>query len=112
MPVRLLALLLGLLFLAQAAELRAQPATAASLRAHALYGPPMPSPDADAPQADRWLSFDKVQHVTVSLTWTLGSQYVLVSKLDLSEGAALPLAVVSAAAAGLGKELLDLHLEE
>lgn len=56
---------------------------------------------------DRWLAFDKVQHLTFSFLWTLGTQYVAVNKIALSEHRALPLSITSSAAAGLGKEIYD-----
>lgn len=59
---------------------------------------------------DRWLAFDKVQHVTFSFLWVLGSQYALVNKFDRSEHQALPLSIASSASAGLAKEFYDLHI--
>lgn len=57
---------------------------------------------------DRWLGFDKVQHLTVSFLWTLGTQYTLVNKGLLRERRALPLSIGSSAVAGIGKEYYDL----
>jgi uncharacterized protein YfiM (DUF2279 family) len=57
--------------------------------------------------SDPWLGFDKVQHLTFSFLWTLGSQYILVNKLDWSEDDALPLSIGSSALVGLSKELYD-----
>ena len=56
---------------------------------------------------DPWLGFDKVQHAAFSFLWTLGSQYTLVNKMDLSEGRALPFSMGSGAAVGLAKEVYD-----
>ncbi len=59
---------------------------------------------------DRWLGFDKVQHVTFSFLWTLGTQYVAVNKGRFSEAQALPLSIGTSAALGLSKELYDRHI--
>jgi hypothetical protein len=59
---------------------------------------------------DPWLAFDKVQHVTFSFLFTLGSQYALVNKADLSERNALPLSIGISASVGLAKELYDWQL--
>ena len=56
---------------------------------------------------DPWLGFDKVQHTTFSFLWTLGSQYTLVNKIDVSEARALPVSMTSGAFVGLAKEVYD-----
>lgn len=56
---------------------------------------------------DPWLGFDKVQHFTFSFLATLGGQYTLVNKLDVSEGRAWPVAASGSAAVGLLKEWYD-----
>ncbi len=56
---------------------------------------------------DRWLEFDKAQHVAFSFLWTLSSQYTLVNKFDVSERHALPFSVGSGVLLGLSKELYD-----
>ena len=56
---------------------------------------------------DAWLGFDKAQHAAFSFLWTLGSQYTLVNKIDVSEGRALPFSVGSGAVLGLAKEVYD-----
>ena len=58
---------------------------------------------------DSWFGFDKVQHVSFSFLWTIGTQYVVVNKGRLSEPQALPISVSTSAALGLSKELYDLH---
>lgn len=56
---------------------------------------------------DDWLARDKAMHVGASFLITLSSQYVLESKLELTEGEALPLAATSALSAGVLKEVMD-----
>ncbi|MFQ6616195.1 MAG: hypothetical protein ACE5HZ_05435 [Fidelibacterota bacterium] len=56
---------------------------------------------------DRWLAFDKVQHVTFSFLWVLSTQYVAVNKFHLTEEEAFPVSVTSAAVTGLLKEIRD-----
>lgn len=58
-------------------------------------------------QADLWLAYDKVQHVTFSFLWTLSSQYALEQKAGWRSGQAWPLAAGTSAAMGLAKELYD-----
>lgn len=60
-----------------------------------------------APSRDPWLGLDKVQHATFGFLWTLGSQYVLVNKIDVSERRALPFSLASSALVGLSKEVYD-----
>lgn len=59
------------------------------------------------PPQDAWLSMDKAQHVVISFLWTLGTQYTLVNKVNLSEQQALPWSIGSSALAGLTKEAFD-----
>ncbi|GIV57138.1 MAG: hypothetical protein KatS3mg042_0051 [Rhodothermaceae bacterium] len=59
------------------------------------------------PAPDRWLAFDKAQHLTFSFLGTLSSQYVLVNKAGWAERDALPASISMTAALGLGKELYD-----
>ena len=61
----------------------------------------------EASEADPWLGYDKVQHVTFSFLWTLSGQYVLEQKAGWRTGRAWPLAAGTAAAVGLAKELYD-----
>lgn len=56
---------------------------------------------------DPWLGFDKAQHAAFSFLWTLGSQYTLVNKIDISERRALPFSMGSGAILGLAKEVYD-----
>ena len=56
---------------------------------------------------DPWTGFDKVQHMTFSFLWVLGSQYVLVNKAGWVEQHALPYSVGLTATLGLAKELYD-----
>lgn len=60
-----------------------------------------------APARDRWLAVDKVQHVTFSFLWTLGSQYVLTNKAGWSERRALPWSAGGSVSIGVSKEVLD-----
>lgn len=85
--------------------------SATSLRATLLFAPaPAGTPPAPEQANDPWLGFDKVQHATFSFLWTLGSQYTLVNKINLTEGEALPVSIGSAAIVGLSKELYDEHV--
>lgn len=56
---------------------------------------------------DRWLAYDKALHFGASFLLTLSSQYVFTAKFGYSEGSALPLSILSTAAAGVAKELYD-----
>ncbi|MEM6785664.1 MAG: hypothetical protein AAF624_18235 [Bacteroidota bacterium] len=56
---------------------------------------------------DPWLGRDKALHAGASFLLTLSGQYVLVSKLDATEGEAWPLAATGALAVGLLKEVAD-----
>lgn len=56
---------------------------------------------------DEWLARDKALHAGASFLLTLSSQYVWETKLELTEGEALPLAVTSALSLGLFKEVMD-----
>ena len=70
-------------------------------------GTSFPAGSFEGRGSDPWLAFDKVQHLTFSFLWTLGSQYALVNKVDVSEGGALPVSIASSAAVGLAKEYYD-----
>jgi uncharacterized protein YfiM (DUF2279 family) len=61
----------------------------------------------DAVPRDRWWAMDKAKHLGGSFLWTLSTQYVLVSKADVSELRALPWSVASGAAIGVAKEAYD-----
>lgn len=56
---------------------------------------------------DDWLGRDKVLHAGFSFLFALSSQYVLTSKLDMSEGGALPASAGVTLALGLAKEVAD-----
>ncbi len=88
---------------AQPAPLRPPLPSAQALAASAAPLPPV----AYAPAEDRWWARDKLQHLTFSFLWTLGTQYVLVEKAGRSNEAALPASAASGAAVGLSKELFD-----
>ncbi len=62
---------------------------------------------AFTPAHDQWTGFDKVQHLTFSLLWVLGSQYVLVNKAGIGEHRAIPISAGTTAALGLAKEIYD-----
>lgn len=83
----------------------AESAASRFMRETAHYGEPF----YDTTE-DRWLGFDKVQHVTFSFLWTLGTQYVAVNKGRFSEAQALPLSIGTSAAIGVSKELYDRHV--
>jgi uncharacterized protein YfiM (DUF2279 family) len=57
--------------------------------------------------SSEWASFDKVQHVTFSFLLTLGTQYTLVNKLDVSTRPATPLSAATGVSVGVAKELYD-----
>lgn len=59
---------------------------------------------------DRWIAFDKVQHLTFSFLWTLGTQYVVVNKGLTSEERGLPISITSSALVGVAKEVYDLRI--
>ncbi|MFQ5571877.1 MAG: hypothetical protein ACE5G0_19535, partial [Rhodothermales bacterium] len=111
---------MGLLILVCVAPVHAQstnvrlpgPASAVFVRAAIVYSlprlplsaplaPPRETPAGlsalKAPSRDPWLGLDKVQHATFGFLWTLGSQYVLVNKIDVSERRALPFSLASSA---------------
>ena len=56
---------------------------------------------------DPWLGFDKAQHAAFSFLLTLGNQYTLVNKIDVSERRALPVSMTGTAVVGLAKEVYD-----
>lgn len=56
---------------------------------------------------DPWIGWDKVQHVTFSFLFTVGSQYALVNKAGMGERDALPVSMGVSGAIGLAKELND-----
>ncbi len=58
-------------------------------------------------QVDEWVAIDKVQHFMYSAFVSLGTQYALVNKFQMSETAALPLSSLLSFSAGLIKELND-----
>ncbi len=60
--------------------------------------------------SERWIAFDKAQHVAFSFLWTLGTQYTLVEKADISNRHALPFSMAGSAALGIAKELYDWRL--
>lgn len=62
---------------------------------------------ADTALADPWLGRDKVLHAAGSFLLTLSAQYVLTSKLDTDEGAAVPIAAGAAFSLGFAKEVAD-----
>ena len=58
-------------------------------------------------QMDKWFAIDKVQHFMYSTFVSLGTQYVLVNKIQMDENAALPLSSFLSFSAGLIKEIND-----
>ena len=81
------------------------------LRNRALYNRPglvtQESFLATASQPSKWASFDKLQHVTFSFLMTIGAQYTLVEKFDVSSASAMPVSAGSSLAVGVAKELYD-----
>ena len=60
-----------------------------------------------AERVDKWFGIDKLQHFSYSCLISLGCQYVLVNKKDISESDALPISTALSFSAGLSKELND-----
>ena len=58
-------------------------------------------------RVDKWFAIDKLQHFSYSCLISLGCQYVLVNKKDISESDALPMSTALSFSAGLSKELND-----
>ena len=56
---------------------------------------------------DEWIAIDKVQHFMYSAFVSLGTQYVLVNKIQMDEKGALPLSSLLSFSAGLLKEVDD-----
>tara|TARA_A100001388_G_C28460611_1_gene353033 strand:- start:126 stop:515 length:390 start_codon:yes stop_codon:yes gene_type:complete len=62
-------------------------------------------------QVDEWLAIDKVQHFMYSAFVSLGTQYVLVNKIQMDEKDAAPLSSALSFSAGLLKEVNDNSLK-
>ena len=58
-------------------------------------------------QNDKWIAIDKLQHFTYSCFISFGTQYILVNKLDLIEGKAVPISSLLSLSAGILKEIND-----
>ena len=58
-------------------------------------------------QNDKWIAIDKLQHFSYSCFLSFGTQYVLVNKLDLREGKAVPMSSLLSLSAGILKEIND-----
>ena len=58
-------------------------------------------------RVDKWFAIDKLQHFSYSCLISLGCQYMLVNKKDISESDALPISTALSFSAGLSKELND-----
>ena len=56
---------------------------------------------------DEWFAIDKIQHFMYSAFVSLGTQYVLVNKIQMDEQGALPLSSLLSFSAGLLKEVHD-----
>ena len=56
---------------------------------------------------DEWFAIDKAQHFMYSTFVALGSQYVLVNKLQMKEETALPISSLLSFSTGLLKEIND-----
>ena len=59
---------------------------------------------------DDWLGRDKVLHAGFSFLFALSSQYVLTSKLDMSEDGALPISAGVTLSLGLADQALEAAL--
>ncbi|MEL6772098.1 MAG: hypothetical protein AAFP18_13605 [Bacteroidota bacterium] len=105
---------IGLAFLLlMAASVQAQDTAAVAPRYEAWGLPDTPALTAIADSvvvvrpADPWLGRDKALHAGASFLLTLSGQYVLVNKLEATEGQAWPFAATGALAVGLLKEVAD-----
>ena len=58
-------------------------------------------------EKDKWIAIDKIQHFGYSLFVSLGSQYILVNKLDCENNKAIPISSFISFSAGLAKEIQD-----
>ena len=58
-------------------------------------------------QTDDWFAIDKVQHFMYSSFVSLGTQYVLVNKIQMNENEAMRLSSLLSFSAGLLKEIND-----
>ena len=58
-------------------------------------------------QNDKWIAIDKLQHFSYSCFLSFGTQYILVNKLDLIEGKAVPISSLLSLSAGILKEIND-----
>ena len=58
-------------------------------------------------QNDKWIAIDKLQHFSYSCFISFGTQYILVNKLDLIEGKAVPISSLLSLSAGILKEIND-----
>ena len=56
---------------------------------------------------DKWVAIDKVQHFMYSTFVLLGTQYILVNKIELEEKSALPFSTLLSFSAGFLKEIND-----
>ncbi len=95
-------------------DIAATPFAASILRSQALrhhvtggWGSSLAASEASAQSP--WASFDKLQHVTFSFLMTIGAQYTLVNKFDVSSASATPVSAGSSLAVGVAKELYDKH---
>ncbi|MEL6443943.1 MAG: hypothetical protein AAF089_11315 [Bacteroidota bacterium] len=101
------------LFLLMSASVQAQDSAAVAPRYEAWGLPESPALTAIddsvvvVRQVDPWLGRDKALHAGASFLLTLSGQYVLVNKLEATEGQAWPLAASGALAVGLLKEVAD-----
>ena len=56
---------------------------------------------------DSWVGYDKLQHVTFSFLWVLGSQYVAVNKIGMEEHEASRISFSASFSFGILKEMYD-----
>ena len=68
-----------------------------------------PAPDSTRTDqiVDPWFGFDKVQHFTFSFLWTLSSQYVIETKMEIHNNRTIYYSAGSAFSIGLLKEFHD-----
>lgn len=112
--VAVLATILIVVGVGNSARVRGQPVvrppftdaslTRADVAVTLRYGP---SPADTMAARDRWIARDKALHVSVSGLLTLSAQYLFERKAGWGRHDALPVAVGSAAAVGVAKEVYD-----
>lgn len=86
-----------------------------SARISLLYGgletrtqsSPFASPASRTLREERWISYDKLQHVTFGFLFTVSAQYALTDKMRVSTARATPISAAAGLSVGLAKEVYD-----